>query len=151
MEFTRLLLIDDDSDDQEFFTSSVQLLSANLRCTVMSDPVVAFNTLKQGLFRPDIIFLDLNMPKMTGEDFLTRIKKLDLLKYIPVVIFTTSSDPQTMERMTDLGAHGFLVKPTALGELVKKLSDMLETVQSLVGGKAKTANPRFHASNPDIG
>jgi len=60
---------------------------------------------------PDIIFLDLNMPIMNGTEFLQKIKTIDRLKDIPVVIFSTTSDERATQHVKRLGAMDFITKP----------------------------------------
>ena len=58
------------------------------------------------------------MPLMNGHEFLQKMKKDDSLKHIPVFVFTTSSNPRTIEEVIELGARKFITKPNSFSELV---------------------------------
>jgi len=62
---------------------------------------------------PDLILLDLNMPLFNGKEFLAYIKATDHLKYIPVVILTTSENTKDLKACYDIGIAGYIVKPLA--------------------------------------
>lgn len=65
-----VLYVDDDQDDQEVFLEAVKSINASLPCYVASDANAALETLDKMSERPDYIFLDLNMPKLDGKEFL---------------------------------------------------------------------------------
>jgi CheY-like chemotaxis protein len=62
---------------------------------------------------PDVIFLDLNMPRKNGFECLDEIKHSSKLKNIPIVIFSTSDQPEAVNRVYEQGAHHFLKKPSS--------------------------------------
>ncbi|MBE9206257.1 response regulator [Nostoc sp. LEGE 06077] len=74
---------------------------------------------------PSVILLDLNLPGIDGRDILERLKQDICLKKIPIVVFTTSSNPKDIEFCYQKGANGYLVKPMDAQELQK-------TVQAFV-------------------
>ena len=67
---------------------------------------------------PDLIILDLNMPKMDGKSVLSRLKIHNLYQNIPVVILTTSRSREEEENVLEMGASGFYTKPSSFTELV---------------------------------
>ena len=67
---------------------------------------------------PDLILLDLNMPKMDGKAVLSRLKLHNLYKDIPVVILTTSRSKEEETNVLNMGASGFFTKPSSFTELV---------------------------------
>lgn len=67
---------------------------------------------------PDLILLDLNMPKMDGKSVLSRLKLHNLYKDIPVVILTTSRSKEEETNVLNMGASGFFTKPSSFTELV---------------------------------
>lgn len=77
-------------------------------------------------YRPDIIFLDLNMPLMNGRQFLQKVKQMKDFRSIPVVILTTSSDRESIVETRRLGATDFLTKPDKLSGWEKLLSKILK-------------------------
>ena len=69
--------------------------------------------------RPSIILLDLNMPRKDGREALAEIKGDEALRWIPVVVLTTSSDEQDIRSAYELGASSFITKPVTFGGLVE--------------------------------
>jgi len=125
MKYQNILLIDDDEDDQEIFLSSVKAMGLSIKCTVLYDATEALAKLLAKEIEPDVIFLDLNMPVMNGQQFLVSIKKDLDLKKIPVIIFSTSSHFTTIQLMKELGALHFITKPDKYEDLVNILKPIL--------------------------
>ena len=125
MFYQNILHIDDDADDQELFLTAIHQVSPDINCIALSDATEALQQLQKNELQPDVIFLDLNMPVMNGEQFLTEIKKDQALKDIPVIIFSTSSQPNTIRQTKELGATDFITKPDRYQELVKLLRAFL--------------------------
>jgi CheY-like chemotaxis protein len=125
MAYKNVLLIDDDEEDQEIFLSVVTKLSPSVDCTCFNDATEALEQLSAESVTPDVIFLDLNMPMMDGQQFLSIIKQTRKLESIPVIIFTTSSDPNTIKNMKHLGAHDFITKPGSYQQLVALLEPLI--------------------------
>ena len=71
--------------------------------------------------RPAVILLDLHLPGIDGKEVLKKVKQDEQLKTIPVVVFTTSSDPQDIEHCYEYGANGYMLKPTDLANLKKTI------------------------------
>ncbi|MBH8564544.1 response regulator [Nostoc sp. CENA67] len=76
--------------------------------------------------RPSVILLDLNLPGIDGRDILERIKQDRSLKEIPIVVFTTSSNPRDIEYCYQKGANGYLVKPMNAQQLQKTIKAFVE-------------------------
>ena len=74
---------------------------------------------------PDYIFLDLNMPRMNGREFLQELKRNYQLKEIPVVIYTTSSSGRDVEEARELGAKEFLTKPADFKSICREVSRII--------------------------
>jgi len=125
MPYQNLLLIDDDEDDQEIFITAVKTISSSVVCTAFADATKALEKLSRKEITPDVIFLDLNMPIMNGQQFLVEIKKRKDLQNIPVIIFSTTSHPPTIQLTKELGAHDFITKPGLYNELVNMLKPLL--------------------------
>ena len=125
MKYQQILLIDDDEDDQEIFLCAVRQLSNAVFCTAFNNAEEALQKLTAKEIIPDVIFLDLNMPVMNGQQFLTEVKKNEELLQIPIIIFSTSSYSPTIQLMKDLGADDFLTKPERFDELVNLLKPLL--------------------------
>jgi CheY-like chemotaxis protein len=82
--------------------------------------------------RPDLILLDLNMPRMDGKTFLQRFKTLEGLRRIPVVILTTSEAESDIVDSYDLGAAGFIVKPVDIDQFIASIQSLEEYWLTLV-------------------
>jgi len=74
---------------------------------------------------PDIILLDLNMPKMSGIEFLTIIKEKDEFKHIPIIILTTSDNQKDLLECYRIGVSGYVLKPLKYDDYVNKIQDIL--------------------------
>jgi CheY-like chemotaxis protein len=126
-------LIDDDLDDQEIFMLALQDLDKMVNCVTAADGSQALQILNEDhSFIPDYIFLDLNMPRMDGKQFLAEIKKDARLRNIPVIIYSTSSDPRDLYETKQLGASDYIVKQTSIGSLRKILSTFLTTQKVII-------------------
>lgn len=117
----KILFIDDDPDDREFFELALSNITANIDYSAHSSATEALRALQSNAPGPDLIFLDINMPMMDGREFLTRIKSIDSLKHIPVIMFSTASDWDTIKESIGLGAASFITKPTRLETLIDLL------------------------------
>ncbi|MRX69761.1 Response regulator receiver domain-containing protein [Flavobacterium resistens] len=122
MIYKNILQIDDDVDDCEFFMEALQAVS-DADYTAMHNSVEALNRLIRQELIPDIIFLDLNMPIMSGFEFLVAIKTQKIIQDIPVVIFSTSQFEETKLKARNYGAKEFISKPSDFNELKKIISD----------------------------
>jgi len=127
MQHKHILFIDDDADDLEIAGEALGIVSNQITFTSITSATRALEKLlaaSESL--PDMIFLDLNMPIMNGQDFLAQIKTIDLLKHIPVVILSTTSNASTIKLMKDMGANGFITKPSKFDEWVSVIKACVE-------------------------
>ncbi len=120
------LLIDDDEDDRELFLLALEDLDIESRCVTAGSCMEALDLLNADTVRPDYIFLDLNMPLMNGRECLAELKQNIRLSGIPVIIFSTSSEPADIAVTRELGAVGFITKPSKITELTKVLSNFFQ-------------------------
>jgi CheY-like chemotaxis protein len=127
-----LFLVDDDMDDHEIFKSALAKVDEDLELITAVNGYEALTLLTTANILPDYIFVDLNMPRMGGLQFLKEIKKSDKLKNIPVIIYTTSSNPMDAAKTKELGAVSFITKPSRFSELCSLL-------RSLIGGQSTTS------------
>lgn len=125
MAHNHILLIDDDDDDQEIFLAAMENVPLKVECTIIADAKEALAKLSNKDLEPDLIILDLNMPIMTGQQFLCEIKKHDTLRHIPVIVLSTSSNELTIEETKQLGALDFFTKPHKLNELTDILKKVI--------------------------
>lgn len=117
-----VLFIDDDEDDKLVFGHALKAIDTNIQYLTASDGLEALKILNEDLvILPDLIFMDLNMPKMDGFTCLDKIKKSKELKEIPVLILSTSTNPRDMEKARSLGATNFITKPSTYTGLIETL------------------------------
>ena len=121
-----ILLVDDDEDDQLLFLDAIREIDKSIECCVANDGLEAILSLHTKSPVPDLIFLDLNMPKMNGYQCLAQIKKEMMFKEIPVVIYTTSRIESDRDRTLKMGASYFLTKPSDFSELIEELTRILK-------------------------
>jgi len=123
----KILLVDDDADDQLFFVDAIKEIEPAIDCGLANNGLEALEYLEKIPPPPYLIFLDLNMPLMNGFECLEELKKTEAYKKIPVIIFTTSSQPKDIEKTMLLGAKMYLTKPADFNSLKDKLIDILKT------------------------
>lgn len=127
-----ILLADDDEDDQLLTREALQESLVQSELSIVSDGAELLAFLKrEGEFTskaneplPDLILLDLNMPRMDGRQALAAIKADADLRRIPVVILTTSKAEEDMFKSYDLGAASYLSKPVTFDGLVELMRSM---------------------------
>ncbi len=121
-----ILLIDDDADDRELFREALKQVDPLVICIEADDGDVALFLLNQpDAVLPDVIFLDLNMPRMNGKQCLNEIKQSDALAHIPVVIYTTSKRGVDVEETKNMGAVHFITKPAFFDKICKSIDYVL--------------------------
>lgn len=120
-----LFLVDDDIDDHEIFKSALAKVDEDLALLTATNGYEALDVLSTASILPDYIFVDLNMPRMGGLQFLKEIKQTDTLKNIPVIIYTTSSNPADIAKTKQLGAMSFVTKPSRFSELCNLLQSLI--------------------------
>jgi CheY-like chemotaxis protein len=120
----KILIIDDDEDDCELFIDAARLVDADLEIEKIFTSPDAIGLLKTG-YRPDFIFLDLNMPMIDGNTCLKEIRGMNSLTRIPVIIYSTSKRKNDESRLSMMGADYFLTKPSSLRELCEEISYIL--------------------------
>jgi CheY-like chemotaxis protein len=118
-----VLVVDDDPGDVDLIREVFEEVQATLNLHVVQDGVEAMAYIKHhGPYSqavcPDLILLDLNMPKKDGREVLYELKTSMILKVIPVVVLTTSDSERDIERAYQLGANCFVTKPVGLEQFV---------------------------------
>ena len=131
MPVKKILLIDDDEDDQILFVDAVKGIDGTMLFEIGNNGLEALALLRNAQKLPDMIFLDLNMPKMNGYEVLTELANDVVLKAIPVVIYTTSSSQADQLRTQEMGAHYFLTKPSNLLHFESELTKILRSVEAV--------------------
>lgn len=119
-----ILLVDDDRDDIYFFSKALEAFETNIELATAGDGFEAFEKLQLAV--PDVILLDLNMPRMNGMAFLKAIKKIKNLKSIPVIIYTTHVTVFDEAELLKLGAYAVFVKPDDFDSTVETIGALLQ-------------------------
>ncbi len=124
IEPIKILLIEDSEGDVRLVQEALKEGKLHNRLFVVRDGVEGMDfLLKRGKYhdgvRPDLILLDLNMPKKDGREVLGEIKQHEDLKRIPVVILTTSSSEADILKTYNLHANCYIVKPLNLDEFIR--------------------------------
>jgi CheY-like chemotaxis protein len=121
-------LIDDDIDDREIFILALKDIDSTIKYTTAKDGAEALNFIEQNEnFIPNFIFLDLNMPRVSGRECLVELRKITRLQKIPIYIYTTSSSDRDKLELLNMGATGFITKPYTIKKLVEILSQIILT------------------------
>lgn len=122
-----LLLADDDEDDCIFFKDALEELLFSVALVTVNDGVQLMNFLSNNTSTnlPDILFLDLNMPRKSGFECITEIKEIDELKHLPIIIFSTSLDMNIVDLMYEKGAIHYIQKPGEFSKLKKVIENAL--------------------------
>jgi CheY-like chemotaxis protein len=123
--YRQLLIIDDDPEDQEIFMEAVKEIDASIQCHTCNNGEDALTELENGPTAPDLIFLDLNMPRLNGKQVLKEIKNRKSLQTLPIIMYSTSFAPRDIDEINKLGAVFHLLKPSKFGDLCKALKDIL--------------------------
>lgn len=113
-----LMVVEDSDDDFEAFTRSCKAIGFSVpieRCVTADDALTLL--LRTGRLLPALILMDLNLPGMDGREFLVELKKTPPLRTVPVVIYTTSSNPADVDFCYENHANSYQLKPTGALEL----------------------------------
>lgn len=138
-----ILLVEDNPGDARLAKEALKDSKLMNTLNIAEDGVEAMNFLHQTgkyskMHRPDLIILDLNLPKKDGREVLAEIKTDDDLKRIPVVILTISKAEEDILKSYNLHANCFITKPLDLDQfmkVVKSIEDFWLTIVKLPNGK----------------
>ncbi|MFB9110327.1 response regulator [Flavobacterium gyeonganense] len=110
----KIILAEDDNDDQELFMDAVDATNVPAEIITVGNGEELVNTLKDDSeTKPDIIFIDINMPVKGGKEALAEIKNDKELKDIPAVMLSTSNSPKDIEDTLNKGADLYIQKPSS--------------------------------------
>jgi CheY-like chemotaxis protein len=112
-----IFVIEDNAGDVLLIRQILQQQQIPIQVHVARDGAQAMFMLAEGRFQPDLILLDLNLPKVSGSWFLARSKPV-----APVVVFSSSLNPADIQNSTELGAKEFVQKPIDLEEYAERVS-----------------------------
>jgi CheY-like chemotaxis protein len=121
-----IFLSDDDRDDCSLFSEALQELASDAKLTIASDGAKLMKALDENVPpAPELIFLDLNMPRKNGFECLQEIRKSPKFKDIPVIIFSTSNNNDVVDKTFQEGANFYITKPSSFTLLKKTLAFVL--------------------------
>lgn len=141
----KILLIDDDRDDREFFMDAVSKVSSTVSCIALESCVDLIADLNSGkLQRPNLIFLDINMPEMNGWTCLSHLKKEADLAEIPVIMYSTSQYSEEGIKAKTAGALSFFSKPYDFRELQDILKKVIQHLDQNSLENLNQNSNRFH-------
>ncbi len=113
-----ILLVDDDTDDCIFFKEALEELHLPTHLTTLNDGEQLMHFLNTIVEKPtnlnslpDVVFLDINMPRKNGKECLEEMKINNKLKHLPVIMFSTSFEKEVVNQLYKNGAHYFIRKP----------------------------------------
>ena len=128
-EIITVLLADDDEDDRMMTADALREARISNELHFVTDGEELIDYLyHRGKYaapvhapRPDLLLLDLNMPRMDGREVLREMKQNPAFRSIPVLVLTTSKTEEDVERIYDLGANSFITKPVTFEGLVQAM------------------------------
>jgi len=125
MKSLNILLIEDDMIESMKFNRTISTLKLNHHVTEAKNGKDALEILQKKDELPDIILLDLNMPKINGIEFLNILKRDEALRHIPTVVLTTSSNQNDLLECYKIGISGYVLKPLKYEMYVSKIEKLL--------------------------
>ncbi|WP_339623187.1 response regulator [uncultured Winogradskyella sp.] len=125
MKTLNILLIEDDIIEVMKLQRATASLQLHHKIKEANNGEDALKMLEQKDNLPDIILLDLNMPKINGIEFLKLLKTDDRLKYIPTIILTTSNNQRDLLECYKIGIAGYVLKPLKYEDYVSKIEKLL--------------------------
>ncbi|MDD2914527.1 MAG: response regulator [Gallionella sp.] len=124
-----ILLVEDELADAHLVRTAIRECKAHCNLHHVVDGLEALAFLRREGDRygsqPDLILLDLNMPRMNGREFLAAVKADQSLASIPVVVLTTSDAERDVATVYKLGAAGFVTKPVDMREFIEAMENLL--------------------------
>jgi CheY-like chemotaxis protein len=120
----RILVAEDERDIRELIKFTLSFAGHNM--TTAADGAEAVQMAQQ--LKPDLIMLDVRMPRMTGYEACRELKKLDATKRIPVVFLSAKGQDEEVQKALELGAVAYILKPFAPDELSNRVAEILQQV-----------------------
>lgn len=129
-QIQHICLADDDHDDYLLFSTVLEEIDNSIQLNYFNAPEELLSYLHTTISLPDLIVLDMNMPRRNGQQCLEVIKNNDRLQPIPVVMFSTAFAPDAIELAHKTGAVKCLKKPDTISKLKEIIFDLLEPVRA---------------------
>jgi CheY-like chemotaxis protein len=122
----RILLVDDHAQNLELLEAYLEEVSAQI--TTAADGVEALASVTQS--KPDLILLDVMMPRMSGFQLAAKLRASDATKAIPIIMVTALGEVSDVQRAADLGISDYLTKPVNKNELLTRVRSILSASTS---------------------
>jgi CheY-like chemotaxis protein len=122
---THIFLAEDDNDEIVFFKNILEKISLEIRLTIFSNGEELINRVKEEHLEPDIIFIDLDMPKVNGLETIKRLNDLKLLPNTPKIIYTLVKNDFVATKALEKGAWAYLIKPFDIDDLQPRIERLL--------------------------
>lgn len=122
-----IFYVEDDADFAFFMENAVKEVNQDLKLSIVPNGAEALDKLKKlanDNYTPGLILLDMNLPGLSGLEVLRVIKQTPHLKYIPVLLFTTSDNPRDVKASLEYGANAYLTKPEGYDKLVNCMKSL---------------------------
>src|SRR6476620_10121956 len=120
---TKIYYVDDDEDDLVIFGEICAKIGVDVNLYL--DAVGMLEVLLSTSELPSIIFVDVNMPLLSGYEVIKKIKANKATENIPIVMLSTANDKATVEKCQKLGANFYITKPTTMQNLYKAIDATL--------------------------
>jgi len=114
MKKIKILLVEDDADDVELLQDAIRDNAVECTVDVIMEGDKVMPYLESCSILPDIIVMDLNLPKLHGREILSKVRASENFSAIPVMVLTTSASPHDIQFAREKGANKFLTKPNTI-------------------------------------
>jgi CheY-like chemotaxis protein len=119
-----IILAEDDIDDQNIFQIALQEIDSSVQTQFVSNGRELLNLLQH--HKPDLLFLDLDMPYKNGLECLLEIRNNPKLEEIPVIVFSSTTKPSNVQTAYEVGAHLFFIKPPIYTDYLSSIKAILK-------------------------
>lgn len=123
----RISLVDDDPDEKDFFQIALDYLGIDCQFSFFQRADDFFTYINDaGQLLPDIVFVDMNMPQISGREMIEQLRENEKFNQIQAVIYTAHISEKDKQAMMSLGTFEFFIKPTEFSELTEMLKGMID-------------------------
>ncbi|HXG39077.1 MAG TPA: response regulator [Bacteroidota bacterium] len=140
-----IVIIEDNQDHARILKWAFDQNERRDRLTFFADPQMALNyiasAVRESIFKPDLILLDLNLPKIDGREVLRTLKSDDASKSIPVVVLSSSDREEDVQQAYFLGANTYISKSLLLNQLTPALKTVLDYWSSIAQLPSRKQTP----------
>lgn len=125
MLYKNILLVDDDIEDIDVFIEAISILDKSILCRSETNPIVALEKLLNSEDLPDLIFLDYNMPVINGNEFIDKMRAVEKLQSIRIIVYSSYSESAAEQLSIIHDTESYICKPNSFNELVLVLKNIL--------------------------